>query len=113
MDVEKFEDIKIVPFSEFMSDFWIKYISKNGVSEKTGFVNQYGAVDVGKIRKMYDVSQPYMMAYYIIHGDIGLKSTPSYWSFDRSEPIFKQALEEGKTWQEVTGFDGYKKGNLY
>ncbi len=113
MDVKESEAVNIVPFSEFIRDYWEKYISKSEISSKTGLVGKNGAVNMGKFQNMYDESQPYMMAYYLVHGDVGLKSaSPSYWNAERSEPIFKKALDSGKTWEEVIQYKEPKKGEL-
>lgn len=113
MGMEKLETIKEVPFYEFMVEIWSKYVANKGVSAKTGIVAKDGKVNMRWVQDHYDPSRPYMMAYYLIHGDYDLiGSDVSMWNRENSEPIFKRALDEGKTWQEVTGYKPPKKNEL-
>jgi len=115
MAVEEYKgEVNEVPFSRFVRDILPKYIDEQGMSEKTGLVGKYGKIDIQKLQNMYDPNQPYMIAYYVVHGDMGFKSfAPTYWDRNKSEPLCKNALDEKKTWEEIVGFKGYKKGNLY
>lgn len=50
----------------------------------------------------------YEKEYYLKYGD----GIPLHWGGVKTkerEKVYKQALEEGKTWQEVTGFDKMPK----
>lgn len=115
MAVEEYKgEVSGVPFPRFIRDILPKYIDEQGVSEKTGLVGKGGKIDIQRLQNMYDPYQPYMMAYYIVHGDMGFKTfAPTYWDREKSEPLYKKALDEKKNWEKIVDFRGYKKGELY
>lgn len=59
-------------------------------------------------KAILDLLSGYEREYYIKHED----GIPWKWGGvkpEDREKVYKQALEEGKTWQQVTGFDKMPK----
>ena len=61
----------------------------------------------GRIKSIEEFFGEYEKQYYKLHKDV----IPYMWGGvepQNKEKVYKQALEQGKTWQEIVGYDETK-----
>lgn len=101
----------MVSFTDLITKYIPEYSDRYSVSKV--FVDK-NKVNFDLLSRMYDESRPYEALYLLFYGNNGLNGAGvDYWDSKKSEEVYKKALDTGKTWEEVIGFKGFKRGELY